>query len=354
MATSGSMPSRKRKTLAPFRRYRRRPAFWLLLALYASPFEVSRTKSFLMRRLGARVGRGVRFGRKSVVLCRRFRDTQVGDFTKFGDRARITVGSLTTGEDSRIDAEVWIRGRGTFRVGSGCYVGARSYIDVNRDVTIEDDAGVGPGSWIFTHSIWQSVLEGGPRFFAPVLIERNAWVPANVFIMPGVTIGAGAVVGARSLVTTDIPPGVLAAGSPAKVVKTAEERAQDRLDPEAQQRLVASVLDEFARLAQDYDLADSLHRREGRGFNTYEFRKGNNPCAVMAVCHERLLPSHVDGPATTWIAMKGIDAEAHPRLRGRAWFDLETGRRSESWDPITQLLHEVFRGEFGVRFRIGS
>lgn len=52
---------------------------------------------------------------------------------------------------------------------------------------------------------------------APVVVEDQAWVAAQVFIAPGVTIGRGAVVGARSLVLASIPAGMEAAGSPAKV-----------------------------------------------------------------------------------------------------------------------------------------
>lgn len=53
----------------------------------------------------------------------------------------------------------------------------------------------------------------------PVYIEKNVWLGRNVCVMPGVTIGEGAVVGANSVVTRDIPPYVVAAGSPAKIIK---------------------------------------------------------------------------------------------------------------------------------------
>jgi len=52
-----------------------------------------------------------------------------------------------------------------------------------------------------------------------IIIEDNVWLGANSFIMPGVTIGEGAIIGASSVVTKDIPPMCLAAGNPAKVIK---------------------------------------------------------------------------------------------------------------------------------------
>ena len=53
----------------------------------------------------------------------------------------------------------------------------------------------------------------------PVSIGRNVWTGTNVCIMPGVTIGDGAIIGANSVVTHDIPAACVAVGAPAKVVK---------------------------------------------------------------------------------------------------------------------------------------
>lgn len=53
----------------------------------------------------------------------------------------------------------------------------------------------------------------------PVVIGDNVWITSNVTILPGVTIGSNTVIGAGSVVTHDIPPGVLAAGNPCKVIK---------------------------------------------------------------------------------------------------------------------------------------
>lgn len=54
----------------------------------------------------------------------------------------------------------------------------------------------------------------------PVIIGNNVWIGDNVTILSGVTIGNGAVLGAGSIVTKDIPPYSIAAGNPAKVIKT--------------------------------------------------------------------------------------------------------------------------------------
>jgi len=54
----------------------------------------------------------------------------------------------------------------------------------------------------------------------PVVIEDNVFIGMNCFILKGVTIGSGSMVGANSLVTTNIPPGVIAAGNPARVIRS--------------------------------------------------------------------------------------------------------------------------------------
>jgi acetyltransferase-like isoleucine patch superfamily enzyme len=54
----------------------------------------------------------------------------------------------------------------------------------------------------------------------PVRIGKRVWIGENACILPGVSIGDGAVIGAGSVVTKDIPPNSIAAGNPAKVIRT--------------------------------------------------------------------------------------------------------------------------------------
>ena len=68
-----------------------------------------------------------------------------------------------------------------------------------------------------------------PRYLAggaparPVRIGRNVWIGFDACVLPGVTVGEGAVVGARSVVTEDVPPYTVVAGNPARVIRTLEE-----------------------------------------------------------------------------------------------------------------------------------
>lgn len=60
----------------------------------------------------------------------------------------------------------------------------------------------------------------------PIRIERNVWIGFDACVLPGVTIGEGSVVGAKSVVTENVPPFTIAAGNPARVIRplNAEER----------------------------------------------------------------------------------------------------------------------------------
>lgn len=63
----------------------------------------------------------------------------------------------------------------------------------------------------------------------PITLEENVWIGANAVVCGGVTIGKGSVIGAGSVVTRDIPAGVVAAGVPCRVLRPLTE--EDRIDP---------------------------------------------------------------------------------------------------------------------------
>ena len=104
---------------------------------------------------------------------------------------------------------------------NGCTVSAK------REVVIERKAMVGPGSRVYDAD--QHDLDAERReVVAPVRICELAWVASDVTVLRGVTIGAHAVIGARSLVTRDVPPHALAFGSPATVRGRVGDRSRTR------------------------------------------------------------------------------------------------------------------------------
>lgn len=114
--------------------------------------------------------------------------------------------------------------RGT-KIGKEVFIGHYVAIDNMRPDLVElgDKVGITSGSFIITHRFDMTKYTPGmaimdiPYEFAKVKIEEGAFVGLHCVILPGVTIGKGAIIGANSVVTNDIPPYSVAVGSPAKV-----------------------------------------------------------------------------------------------------------------------------------------
>jgi acetyltransferase-like isoleucine patch superfamily enzyme len=87
-------------------------------------------------------------------------------------------------------------------------------VSAQREVVFEARATVGPGTRIydFTHDLDAD----RPGHAAPVRIGAHTWIASDVTVLPGVTVGAHCVIGARSVVTRDLPPHTLAFGAPAQ------------------------------------------------------------------------------------------------------------------------------------------
>ncbi|WP_037909259.1 sugar O-acetyltransferase [Actinacidiphila yeochonensis] len=89
------------------------------------------------------------------------------------------------------------------------------------EVRIGDGVMVAPNVTITTtgHPVHPDLRYDHNRFSEPVTIGDKVWIGSNVVVLPGVTIGHGSVIGAGSVVTRDIPPMVVAFGSPCRVVR---------------------------------------------------------------------------------------------------------------------------------------
>lgn len=102
-------------------------------------------------------------------------------------------------------------------IGSGCGFSG-TVIGCASRITLDANVRCGANTLI-TDTDWHwDDLRSGPD--APVHIEKNVWLGANVTVLKGVTIGENTVVGSGSVVTRSLPPHVMAAGSPAKVIRT--------------------------------------------------------------------------------------------------------------------------------------
>jgi maltose O-acetyltransferase len=126
------------------------------------------------------------------------------------------------GRHTVIQAGSRITSPGEVSIGSHCNLAQGVFITGGGGVTIGNWVGFGPDVkiWSVNHRFsdpdrpW--MLQGSEN--KPVVIEDDVWLAANVFVLPGVTIGKGAIVSACSVVSKSIPPYALVAGNPARVI----------------------------------------------------------------------------------------------------------------------------------------
>ena len=138
-------------------------------------------RRFLLRAFGAKIGKGVII-RPSVTVTYPWKLT-IGDYSWIGD-------------------DVVLYSLGEIEIGNNVVISQRSYIcGGSHDYTKED------------FPIWSK----------KITIEDECWLATDVYVAPGITIGKGTVVGARSSVFKDLPSGKVCMGSPAKVIKDREK-----------------------------------------------------------------------------------------------------------------------------------
>lgn len=115
--------------------------------------------------------------------------------------------------------------------GKHCHFGKNVYVNFNltcvddTHIYVGDYTMIGPNVTIATagHPICPELRQKGYQYNMPVHIGKNCWLGAGVIIVPGVTIGDNTVIGAGSIVTKDIPSGVVAVGNPCKVLREVNE-----------------------------------------------------------------------------------------------------------------------------------
>lgn len=129
----------------------------------------------------------------------------IRDQVTIGERAVIMMGAVINigaviGEGTMIDMNAVVGGRGT--IGKNCHIGAGAVV--------------------------AGVIE--PPSAKPVIVEDDVLVGANAVLLEGVHIGQGSVVAAGAIVVDDVPPGVVVAGVPARVIKQIDEKTKSKIE----------------------------------------------------------------------------------------------------------------------------
>lgn len=119
--------------------------------------------------------------------------------------------------------------------GYNCFIGDNTFI--NHNAYLMDGAPIKIGSYCFigpncgmytaTHALIAEERNQGLEKAKPIEVGNNVWIGGDVTILPGVKIGDNSVIGAKSVVTKDIPANVIAVGNPCEVLREITE--QDRI-----------------------------------------------------------------------------------------------------------------------------
>lgn len=171
-------------------------------------------------------------------------DTYTGASFPLGDRLRRALWNVVQGTLFRLSPRPFHAWRSTLlkmfgaQIGRGVHVypGVRIWAPWNLEIA--DETGVGDGAILYsqgriimgrrvvisqgvhlcagTHDYEQA---GFPLITKPIVIGDHGWIAAEAFVHPGVKIGEGAVIGARSVVTKDMPAWMVCAGHPCKSIK---------------------------------------------------------------------------------------------------------------------------------------
>ena len=151
--------------------------FVYLVFFKYSPRPLHMWRSFILRLFGADIGKGVHVYPKVIIWA---------------------PWQLIIGDETGI--------------ANGTILYSQGIIKLGKRVVISQGSHLCAGTHDFTK-------KGFPLITKPITIEDNVWIAAESFIHPGVTIHEGAVIGARSVVTKDIPTWMVCAGNPCKPLK---------------------------------------------------------------------------------------------------------------------------------------
>lgn len=152
-------------------------------------------------------------------LCQDYNSCIYNDFLK---KERILTKLFgKKGENTWIEPDFFCDYGYNIEVGDRFYANHNFVVLDCARVTFGDNVFIGPNCGFYTagHPIDFETRNSGLEFAHPITVGNNVWIGGNVCVMPGVTIGDNVVIGAGSVVTKDIPSGVVAVGNPCKPIR---------------------------------------------------------------------------------------------------------------------------------------
>ncbi|MFG2636836.1 DapH/DapD/GlmU-related protein [Streptomyces sp. NPDC048362] len=225
-------------------------------------------------------------------------------------------------------------------LGARVAIGPHSILNANQPIILGDEVGSGSHLTIWTHGFHfgHRLLDGYPATFAPVRVERNVWLAYHATVLPGVTIGAGTIVAAGSVVSRDLPAGVLAGGVPAAVKRTLAPRPPQ--GDEAHRR-VDALLDEWVAELHWKGLP-AKRALDG----PIDVGDGHRVLLVTGTTGLDTVNAHADAAGGRGFHLLTVDDRPDLRPwtgRTRALFELRSGRLTGCLDDVGHDLRDFLR-----------
>ncbi len=270
-------------------------------------------------------------------------EVEIGKMAFFEDKIlwkcrKISLGDMFYGSsESRVGWGGEWNSNAELIIGDHCFIGEQAMLNPAQGIYMQNNVAIGAGSKIYTHQFWHSVLEGYHALHAPVHIQSNTQIGANVVILPGVRIGKGVLVAANSTVTHNIQDNRLAGGIPAAAIsKTAFPKKLTNRD---RVFLIKRLLKDFLN-KQGYD-ADVRT-------NTLESFEWTGERVKMIFIPDRLTKEIKGDYRCFLISSNPIDDHMIDNPNATV-FDLKERKITGIEDEASDLLREFFRKQ-GVRF----
>jgi acetyltransferase-like isoleucine patch superfamily enzyme len=183
------------------------------MGLFAHCLRVAQATMSRLRNVGYRL-LGVKFGGyvwlRRIEIPRNHRDIHIARGASL-DQGVVLLCSGEAGGQPKIV------------IGSSTYINRFTILDASLSLEIGSECAIGPGCYLTDHDHGHSPNTPPlslPLQSKPTKLGNRVWLGAHVVVLKGVHIGDGAVIGAGSVVTKDVPAGSLALGVPARIVRT--------------------------------------------------------------------------------------------------------------------------------------
>jgi acetyltransferase-like isoleucine patch superfamily enzyme len=309
----------------------------------------SELKIFSYRCMGAKIGKNVELGIGSIIIPfdYDFKKIHIENGVIIEEGVQISTKNLFLGENSQIKDNTKIRGQSDFTVGKRVYIGHECYFDLRKDISLEDTVTIAAGSWFYTHSVFQSVLDGFPVKFGPITIGERTFVGANAFILPGITIGRNTIVGARTVVSKNIDRDSVVVGNPAREIAKSSQKMKT-LSEEEKNSIVLNIIHDFTQV-YDKEVQKVLEREH---------------CCVIKINNLHLVytfrienTSFIDIVSEKYrrpLTLISFDIPDHVKelceIKDIFWLDLKTSSRSPHSNTNNQNF-ERFLTNYGIEIR---